>query len=159
MVNETLVQYVLLSPNDVELMEDMLEMFGEAFDETETYSGARPSTAYLQRLLQSDTFIALAALFDGTVVGGIAAYELKKFEQERNEIYIYDLAVSERHRRKRIATKLILELKRIAAQRGAYIIYVQADLADEAAQHLYSKLGRSQEVLHFDIDVSDTSSM
>ena len=55
MVDETLLQYVLLSPNDVELMEGMLDMFGEAFDETETYSGARPSTAYLQHLLKSDT--------------------------------------------------------------------------------------------------------
>src|SRR6476469_2777728 len=138
MVDEVLLQYVLLSPNDVELMEGMLDMFGEAFDEVETYSGARPSTAYHEHLLKSDSFIALAALFDGKVVGGIAAYELKKFEQERSEIYIYDLAVSERHRRKGIATKLILELKRIAAQRGAYIIYVQTDLVDDAAQHLYS---------------------
>ena len=95
MVNETLVQYVLLSPNNVELMDGMLDMFAEAFDEVETYSGARPSTAYLQHLVKSDSFVALAPLFNGKVVGGIAAYELKKFEQERSEIYIYDLAVSE----------------------------------------------------------------
>jgi aminoglycoside 3-N-acetyltransferase I len=40
------------------------------------------------------------ALQDGEVVGGIAAYELIKFEQERSEIYIYDLAVAATHRRK-----------------------------------------------------------
>jgi len=28
------------------------------------------------------------------------AYELKKFGQQRSEVYIYDLAVSDRHRRK-----------------------------------------------------------
>jgi aminoglycoside 3-N-acetyltransferase I len=38
-------------------------------------------------------------LKSGVVVGGIAAYELKKFEQERSEIYIYDLAVASEHRR------------------------------------------------------------
>jgi len=32
-------------------------------------------------------------------VGGLAAYELDKFEQDRREIYIYDLAVVESHRR------------------------------------------------------------
>ena len=33
------------------------------------------------------------------VVGGLAAYELRKFEQARSEFYLYDLAVSEAHRR------------------------------------------------------------
>jgi aminoglycoside 3-N-acetyltransferase I len=45
-------------------------------------------------LLCSDHFIALAALQDDVVIGGVAAYELKKFERERSEIYIYDLAVA-----------------------------------------------------------------
>lgn len=44
---------------------------------------------YLERLLGRDTFIALAALEDDQVVGGVAAYVLPKFEQERSEIYIY----------------------------------------------------------------------
>ena len=49
-------------------------------------------------MLGSDSFIALAASKGGEVVGGIAAYELKKFEQPRSEIYIYDLAVAAAHR-------------------------------------------------------------
>ena len=73
----------LLAPDDIALMESMSMMFGEAFDEVEAYSGARPSATYLRRLLASDYFIALAALKDGEVVGGIAAYEFHKFEQER----------------------------------------------------------------------------
>ena len=43
-------------------------------------------------------FIALVALDGNKVVGGLAAYVLDKFEQERKEIYIYDLAVSKDHR-------------------------------------------------------------
>ena len=136
-------------------MNGMLDMFGEAFGETETYGGARPRAAYLERLLRSDHFIALAAVdSDGAVVGGIAAYELQKFERERSEIYIYDLAVAETHRRTGIATALISELRRVADRRGAYVIYVQADLGDEAAIALYSKLGIREDVLHFDIEVS-----
>jgi aminoglycoside 3-N-acetyltransferase I len=106
-----------LMPDDVELMEGMLTMFGEAFEDVETYGSNRPRAAYLQRLLGSDYFIALAALKAGEVVGGIAAYELKKFEQERSEIYIYDLAVAASHRRQGIATALIQELRRIAEVR------------------------------------------
>lgn len=105
-------------------------------------------------MLASDRFIALAALKNNAVVGGIAAYELQKFEQERSEIYIYDLAVAEEHRREGIATALIQELKRIAVDRGAYVIYVQADLGDDPAIALYTKLGVREEVLHFDIAVA-----
>jgi aminoglycoside 3-N-acetyltransferase I len=134
-------------------MTAMLTTFGAAFDDIETYSQNRPSAAYLQRLLGSDYFIAIVALQNGEVIGGIAAYELIKFEQERSEIYIYDLAVAATHRRKGIATALIQELKKIAAVRGAYVIFVQADLVDAPAIALYTKLGVREDVLHFDIAV------
>ena len=143
-----------LAPDDVALMEAMLITFGEAFDETETYGARRPSKAYLERLLRSDHFIALAALKAGSVVGGIAAYELQKFEQERSEIYIYDLAVAAAHRREGIATALIKELRKIAAARGAYVIFVQAYIGDEPAIALYATVGVREEVLHFDIAVA-----
>jgi aminoglycoside 3-N-acetyltransferase I len=143
----------LLAPADLALLQAMLAMFGEAFGEPHTYGAARPGAAYLERLLGSDSFIALAALKGGAVVGGIAAYELHKFEQERSEIYLYDLAVAAGHRREGIATALIGELRNIAAARGSYVIFVQADLGDAPAIALYSKLGRREEVLHFDIAV------
>jgi aminoglycoside 3-N-acetyltransferase I len=144
-----------LAAKDIALMEELLAVFGEAFDDVDTYSSSRPSEAYLRRLLNNDYFIALAALKNGAVVGGIAAYELQKFEQERSEIYIYDLAVAEEHRREGIATGLIQELKKIAVERAAYVIYVQADLEDDPAIALYTKLGVREDVLHFDIAVDD----
>lgn len=143
-----------LASDEVALMEALLTTFGKAFDEVETYSAARPSRAYLKRLLGSDYFIALAALKNDSVVGGIAAYELHKFEQQRSEIYIYDLAVAAAHRREGIATALIQKLKKIAAARGAYVIFVQADIGDAPAIELYTKLGAREEVLRFDIPVS-----
>ena len=145
-----------LFANDLALMEGLLTVFGEAFDEADTYSASRPSAAYLNRLLSSDYFIAIAALKNGSVVGGLTAYELQKFEQERSEIYIYDLAVAAEHRREGIATALILELKKIAVARAAYVIFVQADIGDDPAIALYTKLGVREDVLHFDIAVDDT---
>jgi aminoglycoside 3-N-acetyltransferase I len=149
-VNLTIQQIV---PEDVGLMEALLTTFGEAFEDVETYNGNRPSPDYLRQLLKSDYFIAIAALKADKVVGGIAAYELKKFEQERSEIYIYDLAVSAAHRREGIATALIQKLKAIAADRGAYVIFVQADIDDDPAIELYTKLGYREDVLHFDIAI------
>ncbi|MBD2149425.1 AAC(3)-I family aminoglycoside N-acetyltransferase [Pseudanabaena sp. FACHB-1277] len=146
-----------LSANDLTLMEELLAVFGEAFEDFDTYSSSRPSASYLKRLLSSDYFITLAALKNGAVVGGLAAYELQKFEQERSEIYIYDLAVAADHRREGIATALIQELKKIAVERAAYVIYVQADLGDDPAIALYTKLGVREDVLHFDIAIDDNS--
>lgn len=134
-------------------MREMLAMFGDAFGDVATYTRSQPNADYLERLLVSDAFIALAATKGGKVVGGLAAYELRKFERARSELYIYDLAVAAAHRREGIATALILDLKRIAAARGAYVIYVQADLGDAPAIALYSKLGVREDVLHFDIPV------
>ena len=147
-----------LTRDDHALMKALLAIFGEAFDEVETYTGNQPNAGYLQQLLGSDYFIALAALKNGEVVGGIAAYELKKFEQERSEIYIYDLAVSAAHRREGIASALIQELKTVAAARAAYVMFVQADVGDEPAIALYSKLGVREDVLHFDMAMKDGSS-
>lgn len=147
------IEYRVLAPADVAVLEDMLTVFGRAFDEVDTYGAARPTHEYLERLLASDTFIAVAALKRGVVVGALAGYELRKFEQPRSEIYIYDLAVAEEQRRQGIATGLIERLKAVAAQRGAWVIYVQADHGDEPAIRLYTKLGVREDVLHFDIPV------
>ena len=87
-------------------------------------------------------------------MGALAAYELRKFEQERSEIYIYDLAVVASQRRQGIATALIEALRHIARQRGVYVIFVQADYGDDPAIALYSKLGVREDVLHFDIPVA-----
>ena len=142
-----------LLPDDVGLLRNMSAMFGKAFDEMDSYTAAQPRDDYLRRLLAGENFIALAALKDRDVVGGLVAYEFVKFEQARSEIYIYDLAVDEAHRREGIATSLIETLKTIAGERGAWVIYVQADQGDEPAIALYSGLGEREDIHHFDIDV------
>ena len=95
--------------------------------------------------------MAVAALAGTQVVGGLAGYVLQKFEQARAELYIYDLAVDEAHRRRGVATAMIEALRRLAAARGIYVVFVQADLGDDPAIALYTKLGTREDVLHFDI--------
>ena len=139
--------------DDLGLMDGLLDLFGAAFEAPDTYGSARPSADYQRSLLSDPGFIALVALEEDRVVGGLAAYELRKFEQARSEFYIFDLAVAAEQRRKGIATALIEHLKPIAAARGAWVIYVQADPVDAPAVALYAKLGAREDVLHFDIAV------
>jgi aminoglycoside 3-N-acetyltransferase I len=143
----------LLAAGDADLFQQMLDVFADAFEDPQAYSSARPSQAYIERLLSSDTFIALAAVREGKVIGALAAYELRKFEQERSEIYIYDLAVAESERRKGAATALIKRLQELGTERGAYVVYVQADYGDDPAIALYTKLGSREDVMHFDIPI------
>ena len=132
-------------------MRDMLGMFGKAFRDRATYEGKQPDDNYLRDLLASRTFIAVAAFEAEKLVGGLAAYVLPKFEQARSELYIYDLAVSDGYRRHGVATAMIQELQNIAAERGIWVMFVQADYGDDPAIALYTKLGVREEVLHFDI--------
>ncbi len=147
--------YRVLGPNDVKDMESMIGLFGRAFDDPDTYGKLPPTRDYLVELLGGPHFIAIAAILDGVVVGGLTAYVLTKFEQARSEIYIYDLAVDEPSRRRGIATSLIENLRFVAVDRGAWMIFVQADQDDTEAIELYSKLGRRTDVLHFNIALGD----
>ena len=128
-------------------------LFGAVFDDPESYAQAPPSDGWLTARLSDPTFIALVAERDGETVGGLVAYVLRKCERERAEVYIYDLAVVESARRQGVATALIEALKPVARAAQAWVIYVQADYVDPPAIALYEKLGRREEVLHFDIDV------
>jgi aminoglycoside 3-N-acetyltransferase I len=145
--------YRQLTRADVSLLKDLLRVFGEAFDELDTYQRSIPGDDYLTQLLTKRHFIAMVAMEGKEVVGGLAAYELDKFEQDRREIYIYDLAVVERHRRRGVATGLISKLRKIASERNVHVIFVQADTEDSPAIAFYESLGRKETAFHFDIEV------
>ena len=144
-----------LDAGNLTLFESLMTMFGTAFEEPETYTGKRPGADYVERLLRNENFVALSAMENDTVVGGLTAYELPKFEQERSEMYIYDLAVVETHRRQGVATALINRVRAIGKERGAWVVFVQADQGDVPPIKLYSRLGIREDVHHFDISVDE----
>ena len=142
-----------LMTGDLSLFRNLNAMFGREFADPKSFGSRPPDDSWLERLLALDHVYPLVAITGAEVVGGLVAYALDKFEQARREMYIYDLAVDERHRRRGIATALIGHLRELAAQDQAYVIFVQADYGDDPAIALYDKLGTREEVLHFDIAV------
>lgn len=151
------IEFRRLGPADLPLLRDLNRLFGAAFGEPETYGSNPPDDAYCRSLLSKEHVAVIVARDGDDVVGGLVAYELEKFEKARSEFYIYDLAVSEAHRRRGIATALIERLREIALRRGGWVVYVQADYTDPPAIALYEKLGVGEEVLHFDIRVDRAS--
>lgn len=142
-----------LGPGHLGEMRALLAVLGTAFEELPNYLDQPPDDAYLRRQLARPCVVVLSAEEDAEVVGGLIAYELPKFEQARSEMYLYDLAVAETHRRRGIATALIEQLQKIASDAGAWVVFVQADEDDPPAISLYRTLGNEERVRHFDLPV------
>jgi aminoglycoside 3-N-acetyltransferase I len=140
-----------LAAGDVATMRRLNALFADAFDDAQSYPPDAPDTDALAQRLAKPHIIVLVAEAGEAVVGGLVAYELDKLERARSEIYLYDLAVAERFRRQGIATRLIERLKAVAQERGAWVVFVQADYGDDPAVALYTKLGVREDVMHFDI--------
>jgi aminoglycoside 3-N-acetyltransferase I len=140
-----------LGAGEAPVMRRLNAVFAAAFADAPTYLGAPPDDAYFARVLAKPDMVALVALEGASVVGGLVAYALEKLEQARCELYVYDLAVEESHRRQGVATALIERLLAIGAAMGASAIFVQADYGDEPAIALYTKLGAREDVMHFDL--------
>jgi aminoglycoside 3-N-acetyltransferase I len=140
-----------LTPADLPYLRRLNLLFGEAFNDADAYCSAPPADYYVRQLLADAHTIVLAALVGAEVAGGLVAYELRKFEQKRSEIYLYDLAVAADFRRRGMASALLDRLCLMAGERGASCVFVQADYVDPPAIALYEKFGTREEVLHFDI--------
>jgi len=140
-----------LTSADVASLRALNALFSRAFEDPDTYEAMPPDDDYLRKLLGLDHVIALVAIHGKDVIGGLVAYELQKFERARREIYIFDLGVDEPFRRQGVATALLQRLREIAAERQAWVVYVQADYGDEPAIALYQKLGVREDVMHFDL--------
>lgn len=143
-----------IAPGDLAGFRAMNALFSEVFEEPRNYADLPPSDDYALLWLANHDNIAVLAEIDGAPVGAVAGYMLTKFEQERCEVFIYDLAVLKSHRRMGVATAMINEMRRVARERGAWTVFVQADTIpeDEPARALYRSLA-SEEItaLHFDI--------
>lgn len=140
-----------LDSTDLAAVRALNRLFADAFEDPESYAGAPPADAWIAGLLARPEYVALVAEADGAVVGGLTAYALPKLERATSELYLYDIAVAETHRRLGIATALIRDLQAVARRMGAATVYVQADPDDAPAVALYEGLGRRAEVLHFNL--------
>ena len=99
------------------------------------------SEPYLQRLLRSDAFWAVAALNGDEVVGGVTAHSLPMTRGEFSEIFVYDIAVAARCQRQGIGRGLVQALREYAAETGIRSVFVVADNADGHALDFYRALG------------------
>jgi aminoglycoside 3-N-acetyltransferase I len=104
-------------------------------------------------LLGDPHAIFLVAFEDEEPRGFVLAYELLRRHGHEVTLCIYEIEVGEAWRRRGVAIRLLLELERIARQRGIAEAFVLTDADNGAAMRLYESVGgNAQEVVEWDFD-------
>ncbi|MBO6516226.1 MAG: GNAT family N-acetyltransferase [Bacteroidia bacterium] len=137
-----------LNDTDINRFIELIRLFEIVF-EMEDFT--TPNTAYLQSLLNKETFNVFVAQHNNQIVGGLTTYTLEQYYSTQPLAYIYDLAVDPTFQRKGIGQKLIEATKSFYKENGFEEVFVQADKVDDYALDFYRKTNPTDEedVSHF----------
>ena len=142
-----------LDESDLALFKSLVDLFNTVFEENPSNIG---NDANLSGLLGNLQFIALVALAENEVAGGLTAYELPLYYTEHAEVFLYDLAVKSEYQRMGIGKKLIRSLKQQCLRNGIKEFFVLAHEEDEHAIEFYrSTGGKSERVVNFLYETSE----
>lgn len=106
---------------------------------------AKPEWA--QRFLTEPAHHLLLAWIEDKAVGFISGVETTH-PDKGTEMFLYELGVDEEHRNRGIGRALVAELKRLAAERGCYGMWVLTDRDNSAALKTYRAAGADEESDH-----------
>lgn len=138
----------ILTPKDLDKLNDLISVFEKVF---EMEPIQRPDRTYLHKLLSKENFMAIVAVSENKVIGGLTIYVLDRYYSEKPSAYIYDLAVRTEYQRKGVGKKLIAFTNDHCRQNGFAETYVQADKQDTDAIDFYRLTNPTleSEVVHF----------
>ena len=141
-----------LTKEDLSKFTSLIDLFNMVFEE-ESKIGSEVNSL---KLLNSKYFIALVALAESEVVGGLTAYELPMYYSNSSEIFLYDLAVKPEYQRMGVGKGLLQSLKEYCLRNGVKEFFVMAHEEDEHAIEFYrSTGGKSEKVVNFLYEASE----
>ena len=139
-----------LTKEDLSNFTALINLFNLVFEE-ESKIGSEANSL---RLLNNDGFIAIVAIAENEVVGGLTAYELPMYYSDSSEIFLYDLAVKPDYQRNGIGKGLLHSLREYCIQNGIKDFFVMAHEEDEHAIEFYRATGgKAEKVFNFVYDV------
>jgi ribosomal protein S18 acetylase RimI-like enzyme len=103
-----------------------------------------PLTSAVQRFLAEPNHHVLVAYSGGAAIGFVSGVELTH-PDKGTEMFLYELAVDEAHRRRGAGTELVRALGELARSRGCYGMWVLADADNAAARAMYAAAGAAVE--------------
>ncbi|MBE9189542.1 GNAT family N-acetyltransferase [Gloeocapsopsis crepidinum LEGE 06123] len=125
-----------LQENDHELLASALWLLIP-----ESERGSVASHAYLKQALGCKNCYFLLCLVDSTPVGYLSAFRFPAVENTSFQVYLYDIVVDARFRRKGIGTRMIEELKKCCIEDQVSRIWVGTSLDNEAAKRAFEITG------------------
>jgi aminoglycoside 3-N-acetyltransferase I len=136
-----------LTKEDLSSFESLINLFNVVFEEEEPTIGSK---ANLEKLLGNSGFIALTAVSENEIVGGLTAYILPLYYSEPSEVFLYDMAVKSEFQRMGIGKGLLQRLKEYCVINGIREFFVMAHEEDEFAVDFYhSTGGKGEKVMNF----------
>jgi aminoglycoside 3-N-acetyltransferase I len=140
--------FQVLKSTDIDKLHELITVFEMVFEMKDLN---RPHNRHLQRLLEKDNFLAIVALNNHKVIGGLTMYVLDQYYTEKPLAYIYDLAVLTEYQRKGIGKKIIDFTKEYCRLQGFEEVFVQAEKVDDYAVDFYrlTKPTTEMQVVHF----------
>lgn len=126
-----------LQPGDRDLARALFSLMADVFAEERDVL----SDAYLDRILSSEAFVAVAAFDGDELIGGATAHILAMTRGEASELFVYDIAVRQDHQRTGVGRQLITDLRSIAVAGRIRELFVFADNDDLHALDFYRALG------------------
>lgn len=100
-----------------------------------------PDRAAVERYLADERNVFLLALQGDEPAGFLRGTELAQLKSERRQMFLYEIGVDERVRRRGIGRELVLFLLRHCRERGLEEVFVLTDPANDAAVKLYLSTG------------------
>ncbi|UII77454.1 GNAT family N-acetyltransferase [Flagellimonas sp. HMM57] len=148
------IQIIRLSKTDLLLFKKLVTLFNEVFEENSTIA----SDAHLQKLIAKPEFYAVVAITNDILLGGLTAYELQSYYNDKSELYIYDIAIKSEFQNKGIGKQLIQHLKELGSENSISTIFVDAHSEDKQAVAFYgSVFGEREKVDHFNFEIQSSS--
>lgn len=149
-MNENEIYITKLNKDDRRQLKKLIELFNEVFEEYHSVA----SNEHLDKLLSKTEFLAVVAIKEGEIIGGLTAYELPRYYNDRSEFYIYDIAVKTELHNQGVGKKLIAFLKRHGKENDVETIFVEAHSEETQAVKFYeSTFGKSEKVDHFNLAI------
>ena len=141
------IRITQLSDNDLDTFKELVDLFKVVFEHEDRFI---PEENYLRKLLARKDFVVYVVHIDNRLIGGLTAYELRKYYSEESEFFIYDIAIRPEHQRKGLGRKLISAIKNHGNNVGIKEIFVAADADDKQAVDFYHTTGaQAEKVVHF----------
>jgi ribosomal-protein-alanine N-acetyltransferase len=103
--------------------------------------GVSVDPVYMRAFLADNRHYFIVAFVEDEPAGYVFGYRLSRFDGRPPQVFLYEIAVVEHHRRKGIGRALVEELKEMAKADGCRKMFVPTNRSNEAAVALYRSAG------------------